>query len=111
MNKILNFNDAVIALANYFVEDLVPAMHNVTMATKDTEYSQLLATGTKKVLIKLRSGTAPLKLAYVSTESGTNYVTLPVGTSKWLEGAWLSGITLYFQSPTAAQIAEIEAWS
>lgn len=87
-----------------------PTIYNVAMTTAGTEYSQVLPEKTKKVLIKLRSNAASLKLAYVSTESGTNYMTIGTGSSKYLEGAWLQDLTLYFQSPTASQTAEIEVW-
>ena len=81
------------------------------MTSADTEYSQALPKGTKKVLIKLRSGAALLKLSYVSgTPEATPYITIPAGSSKYLEGVWLSDITLFFQSPTASQVAEIEIW-
>ena len=87
-----------------------PVIYNVDMPTANTEYSQVLPSGTKKVLIKLRSGSSLLKLSYTNGESGTKYITIPVGSSKFLEGVWLSNITLYFQSPDASQIAEIEVW-
>ena len=111
MDKILNFNDAMIALANYFCLSMTPTMYNKAMTSADTEYSQALPADTKKVMIKLRSGTAALKLAYVVSESGTKYITIPIGTSKWIDTAWLASKTLYFQSPSASQVAEIEAWA
>jgi len=88
----------------------LPNIYNVTMTSADTEKNKELPEGTRKVLIKLRSGSAVLKLAYVSGESGTNYVTIPTGGSKYLEGTWLHDLTLYFQSPSASQVAEIEVW-
>ena len=85
-------------------------IYNVAITDADTEYSQALPKGTKKVLLKLRSGVAALKLAYTVNESGTNYITIPVGSTKYLEGVWLSNFTLYFQSPNAAQVLEVEIW-
>lgn len=87
-----------------------PVIYNVTITNADTEYSQVLPANTRKVLIKLRSGAADLKLAYTVSESGSNYITIPAGASKYLEDTKLSSITLYFQSPTALQTAEIEVW-
>lgn len=88
-----------------------PTIFNKTITNSNTEYSQALPARTKKVLIKVRSGTKTLKLAYVNGESGSKYITIPVGSSKYLEGAYLSGLTLYFQCPSAGQVAEIEVWT
>ena len=83
---------------------------NVTMTTGDTEYNYALPAGTQKVLIKLRGTGAVCKLAYVSGQSGTTYLTIPAGSSKTIEGIKGTAMTLYFQSPTASQVAEIESW-
>ena len=88
-----------------------PKIYNVTMGTANTEYSQLLSDNTRKVLIKLRSGAAALKLSYASGESGSKYMNIPAGSSKYIEGIYLKGLTLYFQSPSASQTAEIEEWA
>ncbi len=85
-------------------------IYNKTLTLADTEYSQALPAGTRKVLIKERTGAADLKLAYVSGESGTNYITILAGSSKYLEGVYLSDITLYMQSPTAGAVIEVEVW-
>ena len=91
-----------------------PIVYNVAMTNADTEYSQALPKNTRKVLFKLRGSSAALKYAYESTESGTKYITIPAGGgSKYLEGIFLdltSPITLYFQSPTASQVLEIEVF-
>lgn len=85
-------------------------IYNKTLTVADTEYSQVLPVGTRKVLIKERTGAADVKLAYVSGESGTVYITIPAGSSKYLEGVYLSDIILYMQSPTAGVVVEIEVW-
>ncbi|MFA5128554.1 MAG: hypothetical protein WC445_01155 [Patescibacteria group bacterium] len=85
-------------------------LYNKTLTLADTEYSQALPTDTRKVLISERSGGADLKLAYVSGESGTKFITIRAGSSKYLEGVYLSGVTLYMQSPTAGAVIEIEVW-
>lgn len=97
------------SLGQVFIGDN-PTIYNKTMTLANTEYSQALPKGTKKVLIKERSGAVAVKLAYVSTESETKYVTIPVGSSKYLEGVWLSALTLYFQCASAGKVLEIEVW-
>ena len=87
-----------------------PTIYNKTMTSANTEYSQTLPEGTKKVLIKERSGAALVKLAYVETESATKFITIPIGASKYIEGIWLSDTTLYFQSTSAGKVLEIEVW-
>lgn len=90
---------------------LNPIIYNVTLTNAGTEYSQTLPANTRKVLIRVRSGASDLKLAYTSGESGTKYITIPAGSSKYLEGIYIKGETLYFQSPTASEVVEIEAWT
>jgi len=88
-----------------------PTLYNVTMTSADTEYSKALPTGTKKVDIKLRSFNALLKIAFTSGLSGTTYIQVPYGASFHLENVNLSGVTAYFQSPTASQTCEILCWT
>lgn len=83
---------------------------NVAMASANTEYSYAVPAGTHKILMKLRDTGQPFKLAYVSGESGTTYITVPANTSKEILDIRGTGITLYFQSPGASQTMEIEGW-
>ncbi len=92
-----------------------PTIYNHTLDEANRDYSQVLPTGTKKVLIKERSGTVIVKLAYgsgviASTTTPVGYITIPSGSSKYLEGVWLQGKTLYFQCTTTGKIVEIEIW-
>ena len=87
-----------------------PVIYNVTMTNANTEYSQALPANTKKFLIKCR-GAYDIKVCFTSSGSGTLYVTVPSGTSYWEDAIQPSSITLYFQCATAAQVAEIVAWS
>lgn len=87
-----------------------PTIANTTMTVANTEYSYAVPANTKKVLIKERSGSSAVKLAYTSGQSGTTYITIPAGSTKYLEGAWLTGITLYFQCADAGKVIETEIW-
>jgi len=84
-----------------------PITYNVAMTLANTEYSQLLPDNTRKLDIKLRATGTMMKVAFVSTESATNYMTVAYGASLHLENVDLTGVTIYFQSPTASQVAEI----
>ena len=87
-----------------------PALYNVAMTLANTEYSQALPANTRKLLIRCR-GAYAIKVAYVSTESGTKYLTVPSGMTYWEDLIQPATLTLYFQCATAAQEAEIVAWS
>lgn len=90
-----------------------PIIYNLELTNLNTEYSQVLPVGTRKVLIRGRNGAA-IKLAYVSGQSATNYITIPAGSGgKWLEGIQLSDTTLYMQTADdlgTPEVAEIEVW-
>lgn len=88
-----------------------PIIYNVTITDANTEYSQLLPTGTKKLTVKLRGTSALLKIAFENTKSGTTYITVPYGSSFNADDIDMNGITIYVQSPTAAQTCEILAWT
>lgn len=87
-----------------------PDVHNVTMTSADTEYSQALSANTKKFMIKCR-GNYDIKLAFASGESGTAYINIPSGGNYWDDMIQPTSITLYFQCATAAQVAEIVEWA
>jgi len=84
-------------------------IYNKSIPTANTEVSQALATGTKRFTIKLR-GIAKLQLAFVSTESGTKYITIHPG-AVYSENDLNFGGTLYFQASRDSQTAEIIEWS
>lgn len=86
-----------------------------TITTKDltdanTEYNYSVPSGVNKILLRIRSGTSDLKLAYVTGDiaAGT-YITIPAGVTKTIDEI-KGGMTLYFQSPDASQTVEIEIW-
>lgn len=87
-----------------------PTITNTTMTSADTEYSYELPSGTKRFSIKLRSLNALLKLSFTSGQSGTTYITLQYGEALPILNVKGDGLTLYFQSPTANQTAEITIW-
>lgn len=98
-------------LAGYVVRKATtPVVYNVTMTSANTEYSQALPSNTKKFLIKSR-GAYAIKVCFTSGQSATTYITVPSGMAYWDDNIMPSSLTLYFQCATAAQVAEIIAWS
>ena len=87
-----------------------PVVYNVTMTSANTEYSRALPANTKKFLIRCREEYA-IKACFASGASGTTYITVPSGMSYWEDLIQPATLTLYFQCATAAQVAEIVAWS
>lgn len=91
--------------------NISPTVANVSMALAGTEYSYTLPGDTKEFYLKLRNGAVDLKIAFSAGTSGTSYISVPRGT--WFGQADLDTsavVTLYFQSPTAAQVLEILSW-
>ena len=89
--------------------DTTVTIFNVTITSANTEQSQALPANTKEFLIRTR-GSAELKLAYDSGDSGTLFVTIPGRATKTVS-RFFKAQTLYFQSPTAGEIVEIEAYT
>ena len=87
-----------------------PTIANEAMTLADTEYSYSIPAGTKRFEIKLRALNALLKLAFTSGASGTTYITIPYGASYVENDVKAGPITLYFQSPSSSQVAEIKSW-
>jgi hypothetical protein len=86
-----------------------PTINNTTITSANTEYSYTFPAGTRAFRIKLEALNALLKVAFVSGESGTNYITIPYGDYMEMH-AKVGGATIYFQSPSASQKAQIETW-
>lgn len=86
-----------------------PTIKNLTLTTQDTEYSYALPNGTKKFEVQCRTDNE-VKIAYVEEESGSNFRTIPEGATKAEDNLNTSHLILYFQSPTAGVVVEIESW-
>ncbi len=90
-----------------------PVIYNVAMADADTEYSQALPANTKRFSIHLRDYTV-FRFAYETGKVAAPtepYETIPIGHEKHEEMIEPANLTLYFASPAATKVAEIEAWS
>jgi hypothetical protein len=87
-----------------------PLIINLSVPLADTEVSQAIADGTKRISIKAR-GNGKLRLAYVSGETTTNYLTIWPGNEEVLDIITTNGLTLYFQSSKASETIEIHTWA
>ncbi len=84
-----------------------PVIKNVTCTLANTEYSQVIPTGTKKFLLKTRAA-SDLKFTFVASGSGSLYATIPAGSGGlWIDTSKMRGLTVYFQTPTAGEIVEM----
>ena len=87
-----------------------PTIYNLDVLVANTEYSQVLPSNTKKLLIKSRVHNATLQFAFAVGQSGTNFVSIPFGAFYESEGLLLVGKTLYIRSTKVTTI-EIMAWT
>lgn len=100
---VVNVDETVLQAATHNI-------YNVTMTLANTEYSQALPANTKKFTIKCRTF-YDIKLAFTVNQSGVTYLTIPSGMAYNEDLIRPATLTLYFQCPAAAQVAEIVTWS
>lgn len=86
-----------------------PTIYNVSVPFASTEVSQVLSSLTKMFTIRVRDSGSKLQLAFVTTDSGTKFITIPRGNSYTVENLNFSG-TLFFQTSVPDQIVEILEW-
>ena len=89
--------------------DTTVTLYNVTVATANSEESQVLPANTKYFIIRSRNK-GKLRLAYTSGGTSTNYMTIPTGTS-FDDMNFYTSIELFFQSNKPGDVIEIIAYS
>ena len=95
---------------NATAADSDPLIFNVPAALANTEYSQVIPDNTKAILVRVRDGLGILKVAFISGDSGINYLTVGLGNNLSISGVDLISKTLYFQTNKPGKIIEILAW-
>ena len=80
---------------------------NVDITLANTEYSYALPSGVRRFKIKLRNVGYPLQLCVISGESNTTYYNIAQGKTHEEKDIKGTGITLYFRTTAASQVAEI----
>lgn len=86
-----------------------PTIYNKTLTLANTEYSQALPAGCTKFTVQCRTA-YDVKLAFVSGESGTNYLTIKTDYWYWEDGILGTTRILYLQSAQAGVVVEIVVW-
>ncbi len=89
------------------------AIYNISMAAANTEYTQPLPAGCKKITCGIISNDAIFRLAFVTGKVATPtapYMQIPEGGFLSEEGLYLTGKTLYFASPTAGKTMQVICW-
>ena len=115
--KLVDNGDGTFALAVQGEGDAAqacatPTEYNVTLTNANTEYSQALPSGTRKVVFRCRTS-ADVRYAWGTGKVAgpvAPYQTLRAGAEYATDGINLTGKTLYLASSTAGVIAEIEVW-
>jgi hypothetical protein len=79
---------------------------NVNAPTANTEVSLALSSGLKEITIRSRL-ISTVKIAFVSGESGTKYITLLPGATFSQGGLTLTGATIYMQTDIASNTIEV----
>ena len=86
-----------------------PIVYNKTLTLADTEYSQALPAGCKKIMVQCRTA-YDVKMTYTSGGSGTTYYTLKANTWYWDDFIDGTVKTIYMQSTQAGVVVEILCW-
>ena len=84
-----------------------PKIYNL-LVTANVETAQALTEGTKQLIVKPRTP-AEMKVAFVSGETASNYITVPANTALVQDGLSFSG-TIYVKANKSVTI-EILEWS
>jgi len=88
-------------------------IYNLTVASANTEYSQVLPAKTKAVAVHLRD-MAEFRLAFVAGKVATPtdpFITIPQNGQYFADKLILTEKTVYVGSPVASKKAEIEVWT
>ncbi len=92
-----------------------PYIYNVSLTTKNTEYSQALPAGTKRFAVSIQGGadTDTFRVAFVTGKVATPtapYITLPGNVEYYEDGLNLDSLTVYVACVSDAKVAQIVAW-
>jgi len=109
--KVQDNGDGTYSQGSY--DSATPTIYNVTLTNANTEYSQALPANTRKVAFRCRTANA-IRYAWATGKVATPtapYATLASGAEWAADGIKLTGKTLYFASPSAGVVVELEVWS
>jgi hypothetical protein len=87
-----------------------PSIANFLLPLANTEYPYTFPAGTKRFTVKNRTASL-IKLSYTAGQSGVTWFSIEPGVSYTENEIRASAtITMYVQSPSAAQLLEIISW-
>lgn len=88
-----------------------PLIQNISMGVGGNEYSVTLLASTVRYVLKNR-GDAKLQLAFISGQTGTNYITISPGSVFKEDNLRLtSNLTIYVQASKNSQVLEVLSWN
>lgn len=90
-----------------------PISYNITLTDADTQYSQLLPSGTKELRFRCRTSD-DVRFAFEDGKVAgptAPYFSLPAGTDYASDENDLTETTIYFASSQAGVIIELEVWT
>jgi len=90
-----------------------PTPYNITLTVADTQYSQLLPAGTKKIAFQNRNNNT-LRFAFLTGKVAVptgDYFTVKPGQNFTEIDLNLQAVTLYFASDNAGDVVELVAWT
>jgi hypothetical protein len=89
------------------------SIQNIVLPTAGSEVGILLPNHTRKFQLKIRDNEAKLNIAFVATETSTNYITIPRGCNYSENDLDLTTINrvLYVRSDKSNAILECIAWA
>jgi hypothetical protein len=89
-----------------------PTIYRVVCATAATQYTQLLATGTRSVQVQARAGTNLVYLGWASgAVTGTTFWTIQANDTYREDDLALHQATMFVASPVTGAVVEIMAWA
>lgn len=93
-----------------------PTVYNIELTNADTEYSQLLPSGTRELRFRCRDETVDVRFAFETGKVATPtapYLTLPAGCEYHSDENDLTGLSVYFASDNGQDlpVVELEVWT
>lgn len=88
----------------------LPTVANVLISSANVEQSHTFPVNTKRFFVKAR-GSGKIKLAHIATQSATDFITIWPGAVYDSKEVKANQYTIYFQSPIAGLVVEMESWA
>lgn len=88
-----------------------PIIYNIELTLADTEYSQLMPLGTRRLELQSRTPHY-VRFAFESgvVASGSPYSTLKPNQTLWEDDLDLNHMSMYFASDSAGVVVELRIW-